>query len=518
MERAVNRFRVNVTSGAENALGQRSAWWKNGTGVVVWIAVGTVAAHVATGGQYGFDRDELMALGDARHLAWGYVTYPPMTPFFARMALVLFGTSLVGFRFFAAVAQAVALILTGLMTKKLGGGKWAQLVATLAGVPFCLGGGALMQYVSFDYVCWVLVAYAMLSLLNSEDARCCLGLGAGIGLGMMAKYTMGFLAMGVVAGVLLTRERRHLRSGWLWCGVLLAVAIFLPNFLWQSQRNFISLEFLKSIHKRDVQAGVTDWFLLGQAKMTLLALPLAMAGIYFYLFTKKGKRYRALGWMYAVPLALFLLMRGRDYYLAPAYPMLYAAGAVWGEQWLATLQGESARRVRAVTWVALVADVTIAAAVALPIAPVNSTWWKMAAKVDITFSDEIGWPEFVQTVAQVRDQLPAEERARAGILAGNYGEVDALNLYGEKYGLPRAISGVNSSWERGYGDAAQTVIVAGYSREALEKHFASCQVAAHSWNQYGVANEETTEHPDIFVCRGLQESWAEFWKGMRKFA
>jgi hypothetical protein len=168
--------------------------------------------------------------------------------------------------------------------------------------------------------------------------------------------------------------------------------------------------------------------------------------------------------------------------------------------------------------VALVADVTIAAAVALPIAPVNSTWWKMAAKVDITFSDEIGWPEFVQTVAQVRDQLPAEERARAGILAGNYGEVDALNLYGEKYGLPRAISGVNSSWERGYGDAAQTVIVAGYSREALEKHFASCQVAAHSWNQYGVANEETTEHPDIFVCRGLQESWAEFWKGMRKFA
>ena len=107
----------------------------------MWIAVGTVAAHVATGGQYGFDRDELMALGDARHLAWGYVTYPPMTPFFAWMALVLFGTSLVGFRFFAAVAQAVALILTGLMTKKLGGGKWAQLVATLAGVPFCLGGG-----------------------------------------------------------------------------------------------------------------------------------------------------------------------------------------------------------------------------------------------------------------------------------------------------------------------------------------------------------------------------------------
>ena len=496
---------------------------KSGTAIVAWIAVGTVLVHLATGWRYGFDRDELMALEDARHLAWGYAQYPPMTAFWGRLALELFGTSLVGFRFFAALVQAVALVLTGLMAKELGGRKWAQVVAAMAGVPFCLGGGALMQYISFDYVCWVVVAYCVVRLLKSEDARWWLGVGAGVGLGMMAKYTMGFLAVGVAAGVLLTGARKYLRSSWLWSGVLVSVGIVLPNLWWEWRRNFISLEFLKFIHARDVSEGLTDWFVLGQLKLTLLAFPLALAGMYFFFLAEEGRRFRALGWMYAVPLALFVAMRGRDYYLAPAYPMLYAAGAVWVEgrveRGKEKMEYGRARMVRHVIWACLVLDVVVAGAVALPIAPVNSRWWKFAAQVDSVFPEEIGWPEFAETVAQARDRLPAEERAQVGILAGNYGELGALNLYGQKYGLPEAISGVNSSWERGYGNPApETVIVAGYSREFLEKHFSSCEVAGHPWNQYGVANEETMEDPDIFVCRGLKESWAEFWKAARRFA
>jgi hypothetical protein len=610
---------------AKEAAGREgvTAWWKSGTAAAVGIAAGTVVVHVATGWRYGFDRDELMALEDARHLAWGYVAYPPMTALFGRVALELFGTSLGGFRFFAAVVQAVAVVLTGLMAKELGGGRWAQVVAALAGVPFCLGGGALMQYISFDYLCWVLTAYCMIRVLrsgrgdveakrqgskeakravtaNSEDlagkgsspprlrinnaeplrgvgqevggdARWWVGVGAGIGLGMMAKYTMAFLAAGVVAGVLLTDARRFLKSNWLWMGAGLAALLVLPNLIWQLRRNFVSLEFLKFLHERDVRTGVTDWFLAGQLELTLLAFPLAVAGLWFYFVADEGKRYRAVGWMYAVPLALFLLMRGRDYYLAPAYPMLYAAGAVWAEKrwgmttylgrqgsgWQAEANagmssehradmgsssagplrgGEAegggvkpplkkwrgariARMVRAAIGVTLALDVAIAGAVALPLAPVNSAWWKFAVKVDGVFPEEVGWPEFVGTVAQVRDRLPANERKRLGILAGNYGEVGALNLYGEKYGLPGAISGVNSSWERGYGNPApETVIVVGFTREFLEKHFASCELAARTWNRWGVANEETVENPDIFVCRGLKEGWEGFWKKIKGFA
>jgi hypothetical protein len=103
-------------------------------------------------------------------------------------------------------------------------------------------------------------------------------------------------------------------------------------------------------------------------------------------------------------------------------------------------------------------------------------------------------------------------------LAGNYGEVGALNLYGKKFGLPRAMSGVNSSWERGYGDPPEVVIVVGYPRAMLEGEFASCVVGGRVWNRYGVMNEETIEDPEIFVCRGLKGSWEEFWRRVRKFA
>ena len=169
--------------------------------ILISIAAVTVLVHFYTGHQYGFHRDELATLEDAQHLAWGFVAYPPVTPFFGRLSLILFGTSLAGFRFFAAIAQAVVLVVIGLMTRELGGRRGAQLVAVAAGIPFCLGAGALMQYVSFDYLCWVLVTYFVVRLLKSEDARWWLAVGAAIGLGMMTKYAMGFFVVAIVVGV-----------------------------------------------------------------------------------------------------------------------------------------------------------------------------------------------------------------------------------------------------------------------------------------------------------------------------
>src|SRR6266478_952772 len=151
--------------------------WPSEVAFIACIAVATLLLHMLTGGRYGFHRDELATLDDARHLAWGYVAYPPVTPFFARVSLTLFGTSLVGFRFFAAIAQALAVVLTGLMARELGGGRGAQLVAAVAAIPFCLAGGALMQYVSFDYLFWVLTAYFVVRLLASENPRWWLAIG-----------------------------------------------------------------------------------------------------------------------------------------------------------------------------------------------------------------------------------------------------------------------------------------------------------------------------------------------------
>ena len=498
---------------------ENQTFWMWDTSLLVYVGMATVVVHLLTGNRYGFNRDELAVLEDARHLAWGYVAYPPMTPFFGRIALELFGTSLVGFRFFAAVVQAIAVVLTGLMAKELGGGRWAQLIAAAAAVPFCLGGGSLMQYISFDYLCWVLAAYFLVRLLRAKDAQWWLAVGAATGLGMLSKYTMLFFVAGIAGGLLLTPARGYLRNGWLWLGEAVALAIFLPNFLWQARHHFVSLRFLQFIHTRDVREGLTTGFLPDQLELTLLAFPLAVAGLYFYFFTQRGRAFRLIGWAYLITLLLFVIMKGRGYYLAPAYPMLYAAGAVWGEEWLGSLKKERARWVKAAAVTALVLDIGVGAAFALPLAPVNSAWWRFAIRVDSALREEIGWPEFVERVARIRDSLPTQERSRLGILAGNYGEVGALNLYGTNYGLPRAISGVNSSWERGYGEPApDSLIVVGFPKDFVDSHFASCRLVGHTGNNDGVQNEETLEHSDIFVCGPPIRGWPEFWKEFQYYA
>jgi hypothetical protein len=161
--------------------------WSSDVAILTYIAVATIVVHLFTGERYGFHRDELATLEDARHLAWGFVAYPPITPFFGRLSLILFGTSLTGFRFFAAVVEAIAVVLTGLMARELGGKRGAQLVAAAAALPVCLGGGSLMQYVAFDYFFWVLTAYFVVRLLRTDDPRWWLAIGASIGFGMEAK-------------------------------------------------------------------------------------------------------------------------------------------------------------------------------------------------------------------------------------------------------------------------------------------------------------------------------------------
>jgi hypothetical protein len=149
----------------------------------------------------------------------------------------------------------------------------------------------------------------------------------------------------------------------------------------------------------------------------------------------------------------------------------------------------------------------------LPLAPINSRWWRMALKVNGDFAEEIGWPELVEAVAHIVDAVPSDDRLRMAILTGNYGEAGAINLYGPRYELPMAISGINSFWERGYGDPPpETLIVLGYSRSFLEQHFESCELAGHVHNTYGIANEETTYHSEILCvvdCEGAGRSFGK---------
>ncbi|HEX6269605.1 MAG TPA: glycosyltransferase family 39 protein [Anaerolineales bacterium] len=495
----------------------------NDINLLILLALGKFLLHLLTNDQYGFHRDELATLDDARFLAWGYVAYPPLTPFLARIQLELFGISLVGFRIFSSLAQSIAIVIAGLMARELGGSRRAQVLTAIAvGIaPMSLISGALFQYVSFDYLWWVLIAYFTIRLLKSDDPRWWLAIGLVIGVGMMTKYTILYLVAGLVGGILLTSYRRHLKSPWLWRGVGISLLIFLPNLIWQIQHSFVSLEFLFDIHARDIAIGRTEGFLPEQfvVSANLFTVPFWAGGIYFYFFRPEGKAYRPLGWMYVIPFVLFLVTQGRSYYLAPAYPMVIAAGAVVWENWLERLSTGKSRFVLTTTWVGLILGTAMGIALMLPVAPVKSGLWNIVSQVHDNFVEQIGWTELTESVAGIYAGLPAEEQSRTGILTGNYGEAGAINLYGPAYGLPEAISGVNSYWLRGYGNPPpERLIVLGFNRESVDKFFASCELAGHVTNQYGVENEETTYHPDIFLCKQPRYPWPDLWKMLRSFA
>jgi 4-amino-4-deoxy-L-arabinose transferase-like glycosyltransferase len=490
--------------------------------VILALAAALFVAHLVTNGEYGFHRDELATLDDARRLAWGYVAYPPLTPAIARVALDLAGPSPVGLRAFSAAAQCAVVIVTALIAGELGGGRWAKVVAALAVAvgSVSLIQGALFQYVGFDFLWWVLIAYFALRLLNSEDPRWWLAIGATAGLGLLTKYTVLVLLAGLAVGLALTAHWRWLASRWLWAGVALAAVIWLPNVIWQVQNDFISLQFLTAIHARDVALGRTGGYLPEQLFVSAspLTIPLWVAGLWFYFFAPAGRRYRLLGWLYLVPAVLFLALQGRSYYLAPAYPMLLAAGSVVLERWLAG-RGAGVKRLGQIATVAILAVAgVVGAALSLPIAPVQSALWMLTSKVQDNFVEEIGWPELVATVAGIYAGLPPATRQQTAILAGNYGEAGAIDLYGPAFGLPNAISGADSYWFRGYPDPPpQTVIVVGYTRDTLRRFFETCDVAGRVTNAYGVANEETTAHPLIFLCSEPRVSWAELWPMLRAF-
>lgn len=503
-------------------LNRTAAFFRSGLGILLLIALLRLLLHVATNNQYGFHRDELQTLDDARHLDWGFVAYPPITPLIGRLELVLFGASLTGFRFFAALAVSAVMVLTGLMAKELGGSRHVQVLAAMAaGIsPVSLIQGAVLQYVSFDYLWGVTVTYLLIRLLKSENPRWWVPIGAVVGLGMETRYTMGVLALGLAVAVLVTSARRYLLSRWLWAGVGVSLLIFLPNVIWQMQHHFISLDFLSHLRARDLRQGRYNGFYAQQlwVCVNLGTAPLTLLGLWFYFFREEARRYRLLGWTCVFTFGLFAWLRSRSYYTAPIYPVLIAGGSVFLASLLARSRPVWSRVIYGVQWAAILGGGLVFALLVMPIAPFGSHIWQITSKLHDQFREEIGWPDLARSVASVYNSLSPQEREQTGILTGNYGEAGALNLYGPALGLPHAMGLTNSFWYRGYDPRLpQTVILTGFDLDEGKNLFDSCAVAAHNTNSFGVENEESRFHPDILLCRHLRTPWPDYWANHRRF-
>ncbi len=481
------------------------------------IAAAVTLLHLFTNNRYDFHRDELQVLSDALHLDWGYVPYPPLTPFLEHILLSVFGLSMVGLRLFAVLAQATAIVAGGLMARDLGGNRLAQVTAALAVAfaPLSLFEGTEFQYTAFDYLWWILVAWFTIRLLKSENPRWWIAIGAAVGMGLETKYAIAFLIAGLLAGIAMSQARRYLRNPWFWAGIGVALLIFLPNLIWLARHEFISYTFLQHIHVRDVGQGRGDHFWRDQVMIciNLTALPLCLAG--FIGFTR-SRRYRMLAWMSLVPVALFCIAKGRGYYTAGAYPALMAMGAVVAERWTAKLPTLGRFSIRAAYFAGFAFVSAYVCAIVIPLAQ-GGPLRDFALKNNGDLREEIGWEELVGTVASIRDSLSAEQQAHLGITVGNYGEQGAIELLGPAYHLPPPISTTNSAWYRGYPTPPPTTIIAlGLTAEQANAIFTGCRLAGHN-NSSGILNEESMYHPDIFVCGPPHDPWPVLWRKHRDF-
>ncbi len=493
-------------------------WLFSDLAILAYLALFKFILHLLVNGQYGYFRDELSYLDDIKRLDWGYVDHPPLTPFLGSIAHFFFQDSLVGLRLVPALASAGVLFFTGLIAREFGGRRLAQIAAVLCllSSPVSLIFGVLFQAAALEQLFWIICCFLLVRLLKTDNPKLWLAIGLIIGLSALNKYSIAFFVVGTVVALLLTPTRKHLLTLWPWLGAALAGLLFLPNLFWLIQHNFISLEYTRSINARDVSIGRADNFLPEQFYQIInpVTVPLWLAGLYYLLV--KEPRYRLIGFSYLIVLVLLLVLQGRSYYLAPAYPVIMAAGSVMLEQWL--LKGS---RLKFAYLGLLIVASLVFMPLGLPILPVGSDPWRTVIKVNDTFAEMIGWEELVGSVGEFYQGLPPQERANTAILAGNYGEAGAINLYGRAYGLPQAISPVNSYYYWSQGRLkADTYIILGYTRRGINQLQALCgevqPVVTTVTNRYNIENEETRYQ--IYLCRNLKTPLVEAWPDMKRYA
>ncbi|MGC1907649.1 MAG: glycosyltransferase family 39 protein [Candidatus Acidiferrum sp.] len=505
------------------------AWWF----VPAIVAATYFAAHLCTATRYGYFRDALYYLACSEHLDWGYIDQPPLIAVVAWLARHTFGTSLRALLLWPVLAGCGRIILVAAFARELGGKRYgAALAAVLAAVPavwIVIDHQFAMN--AFEPLFWTGCAFVLLRMIRTGDARLWLAFGAIGGLGLENKYSMGFFAAALLLGLLLTAQRRLLWTPWLLAGGGVALLIFLPNLVWNIHRHWPFFELMRNIRASGRDVALPAPAYLGQQAlmMGLQTLPFWLAGLGFYFFSRRATAYRVFGWAFALTVAFFLVMHGKDYYSAPAYPVMLAAGAVVTERFFDSARFATRSKLRTIfrgaTFRVLVAMSLVMTLLVLPVLPVDKfialqKWIgvepsrteknQFGAALPQYYADEFGWPEMVEQVARVYHSLPPAQQAKTAIYTENYGEAGAIDFFGARYGLPKAICAHQNYFLWGPREyTGEIMILVGSQHiEEARGHFASVEVVAKLDNPYAMPHENRP----ILLARGLkgnlQQSWA----------
>jgi Dolichyl-phosphate-mannose-protein mannosyltransferase len=465
-----------------------------------------------------------------RHLDFGYVDQPSLSILLLRLSQLLPGDSLFAIRLLPALAGAAIVALSGMITREMGGKAWAIALACAATLSalFYLAVGNFFSMNAFEPLFWMGMVYLLVRIINGGSPMLWLWFGALLGLGIENKHSTVFFAAGVFVALLLTSERRRFAQKWIWVGGLLAFAIALPNIVWEARYHWPTYELLNNIAHSNKNVALSPVEFIAQTInfMNPATLPLWLGGLVWLFESRTGRRYRAIGIIYLVTLAEFIILHGKSYYLAPAYPMLFAAGGVAIERLFAVR----------LTWLkpALLAIILLAGALFAPlIIPILSpdklvgymraihfepprTETSHTGALPQIFADQFGWEEMVGSVAHVFQHLQPEDEKRAAIFCQNYGEAGAIDFFGPKFGLPPAISGHQNYFLWGPHDwNGEVILVLDTNDDDERELFGSVedlgQVVSSPW----AMPYERRNH--IYLCRDLKISVRELWPRVKKW-
>ena len=492
------------------------------------IALVYFALHLITSTRYGYFRDALYYLACSEHLAFGYVDQPPLIAWLGWLARHTLGTSLPALIFWPALAGAARIVFTAAFARELGAGRFGTiLAAALAATPgvwWVIDHQFAMN--CLEPLLWGGLAYAVLRLIKTENPKWWLAFGIIAGVGLLNKYSIVVFAAALLAGLLLTSKRKLLFTPWILAGGAIAFLMFLPNLIWNIQHHWPFLELMHNVRVtgKDVVLPPGKYLLQQVLMMNPISFPFWFGGLVFLLFSRN---YRALGWTFAITIAILMIMHGKDYYAAPAYVIVLAAGAVATERLLAMrvfARGRLRAFIKTACLVWLVLGVGPLLPLVLPLLPIETfVRYQSHLPFDVPktetgfigetlpqyYADEFPWPGMVEATARVYHSLTPEEQQRTAIFANNYGQAAAIDFFGPRYGLPKAISGHQNYFLWGPRDYnGDIVIVLGDTERGAREHFESVSVAATLNNPYAYRYENRP----ILLCRGLkwnlQTEWA----------
>lgn len=475
---------------------------------------------------YGYLRDELYFIDAGKHLDWGYVDVGPLTIWLGRVSRELLGDSVFALRFFPAIAGALTVVMVGLMARELGGGRFAQGLAALAVLvaPVWLGAQNMLCLPASEPLWWGLCACCLIRIIKTGNTRLWLGFGVCVGIGLLNKPSMLFLAGAVVAGLLLTPQREYLFDRWAFTGGIVALLIVSPYLAWQIAQGWPTIEFLSGMKHMVTSQIPSLVFVLGQVfYLHPLNFPIWLAGLGWFFFAREAKSFRVFGWVYVVILLFLLIVKSKIYYFAPVYPILLAGGAVAIERWI---QQRRLGWLKVALPALLVAGGVLIAPVVLPVLRLEKTdayitattggLLKNAWEITSTFHDEQGWENQARVVAEVFRGLSPEEQAECNIFAGNFGEAGAIAYYGPALGLPAVYSSHQNYYFWGPpAKSGKLAIVFGIRPEVLRQYFGEIQQAATITCREAVPFEQDVP---VYICRKPITDLKDVWPKLRAHA